>query len=139
MRAYMWTDIKSLSPNKKMCIVCGKEFYCDVQYVYRLNVLPKTDESTHCCYFCSYGHMRLWEKKLDAAHMLMAEIRKLTFRLRRLEKEMKRSSDPGIPLEIERCKTRLNEVKGKLETYNKEAMDAVRRTARHQKLFRKKK
>lgn len=61
MRNYFITE-----NGKKVCPVCGKEFYpddCEL-YAYKMAVSVNGVSSLH--YFCRYNHMRLYQKEYEA-------------------------------------------------------------------------
>ena len=60
MKNYFITD-----SGKKVCPVCGKEFYpadCEL-YAYKMPV--SIDGRSQLYYFCRYNHLRLYEKEYE--------------------------------------------------------------------------
>lgn len=63
MKVNGWADynLHDLFGRKRRCAWCGKEFYADMDYVYKIRERGKSIKKAK--WFCRWDHQRAWEKR----------------------------------------------------------------------------
>lgn len=123
-------SIMGSSPYSKICVCCGKVFWHNAEYVYKRGIGYKGTSIQ--LFFCSYGHMREWDRLYDKYTEECGKIRRNKIRLKSLMKKIKHTRDPEeIQLLIDHIENRIRETEESNKEYEKRIEDAICTTQRH--------